>query len=218
MLTERPAQSGTRPGHLALVADPAPSGATGEPDAELRARFVREVLPLLPLLYRQGLRMTRHHADAEDLVQDTVVKAYAGFATFRRGTNLKASLYRILVNTYISRYRKKMRQPAHLPAEGIADGHLAAAAAHTSTGLRSAEEEVLDRLPNAEIAAAVRELKRKVALTLYYADIQGYPYKQIAQRMNCLVGVVSSRLHRGRRKLRARLAEFAAQRYCEAAS
>jgi len=171
--------------------------------AELRARFERDVIPLLPRLYRQATRMTHKHADAEDLVQDTLVKAYANFASFRQGSNLNAWLQRILTNTFINSYRKKVRQPASLSVEVISDGHLAAAGTRTSSGMRSAEDEALERLPNAELNAAMRELHPTYGLTVYYADVEMYPYKLIAQIMNCSVGVVKSRLHRGRRQMRA---------------
>ncbi len=110
--------------------------APEETDAELTARFERDAIPLLDQLYGGALRMTRNPADAEDLLQETMVKAYAGFRSFRAGTNLKAWLYRILTNTYINSYRKKQRQPAEYPTEEITDWQLAANAEHSSTGLR----------------------------------------------------------------------------------
>ncbi len=181
-------------------------------DAELRARFERDVIPLMPPLYRHALRMTRHHCDAEGLVQDTMVKAVKSFGSFRQDTNLKGWLWRILTNTYIDDYRKRVRRPAFLPAEGITDKHEATAAEHRSTGLRTAEDQALDNLPDAQISAAMRDLHRSFGFTVYYADVQGYPYKQVAQLMDCSVGVVKSRLHRGRRQLRSRLAGAASAR------
>jgi RNA polymerase sigma-70 factor (ECF subfamily) len=129
-----------------------------ETDEELTARFERDAIPLLDQLYGGALRMTRNPADAEDLLQETMVKAYAGFRSFRAGTNLKAWLYRILTNTYINSYRKKQRQPAEYPTEAITDWQLAANAEHTSTGLRSAEVEALEALPDTEIKAALQAL------------------------------------------------------------
>ncbi len=138
---------GTRPDSaLAPVPDTAPEMSAPdheETDAELTARFERDAIPLLDQLYGGALRMTRNPADAEDLLQETMVKAYAGFRSFREGTNLKAWLYRILTNTYINSYRKKQRQPAEYPTDEITDWQLAANAEHSSTGLRSAEVEAL---------------------------------------------------------------------------
>jgi RNA polymerase sigma-70 factor, ECF subfamily len=128
------------------------------PQSELTATFVRDIAPLLGPLYRQALSMTRNHADAEDLLQDTLEKAYGHFHTFRQGTNLSSWLYRILTNTYLNAYRKKQRQPAQLPTEEITDQQLAAHAKHTSVGLRSAEDQALDTLPDEEIKAAMQQL------------------------------------------------------------
>lgn len=175
------------------------------PDEELRDRFERDVIPLMRPLYHHALSMAHQPADAEDLVQDTMIKAYAGFGSFRQGSNLKGWLYRIMTNNYINIYRKKMRQPTYLPAEGITDKHAAAAAEHSSTGPRTAEDQALDNLPDARITAAMRDLHRSFGLTIYYADVEGYRYNQIAQIMGCSVGVVKSRLHRGRLQLRSRL-------------
>ena len=110
--------------------------ATLRTKEELRDRFEREVTPLMPVLYRHALRTTRQHADAEDLVQDTMVKAYSAFGSFRAGSNLKGWLYRIMTNNYINNYRRKLRQPTYLPVGGFTDKHATAAAEHSSTGLR----------------------------------------------------------------------------------
>ncbi len=184
----------------------------GESPEALTERFERDALPLLDQMYGAALRMTRNPADAEDLVQETYVKAFSAFSSFREGTNLKAWLYRILTNTYINGYRKKQRQPAQYPTDEITDWQLAATAEHSSTGLRSAEIEALEALPDDDIKAALQELPEDFRMAVYYADVEGLPYKEIAEIMDTPIGTVMSRLHRGRRQLRDLLADVARER------
>jgi RNA polymerase sigma-70 factor (ECF subfamily) len=179
-----------------------------ETEAERTARFERDALGYLDQLYGAALRMARNPSDAEDLVQETFAKAYASFEQFTPGTNLKAWLYRILTNTFINSYRKKQRQPQSSGQE-VEDWQLARAESHTSAGLRSAEMEALDRMPDSAVTDAMNELAPDFRLAVYLADVDGFSYKEIAEIMGTPIGTVMSRLNRGRNQLRVKLADFA---------
>lgn len=190
-------------------ADTAPSGP--ETPEAMQARFEADALPFMDQLYSAALRMTRNPADAEDLVQETFVKAFSAFHQFKAGTNLKAWLYRILTNTYINSYRKKQRQPQQVTEE-VEDWQVAAAESHTSSGLKSAEMEALEHLPDSDVKDALAQLPDDFRYAVYLADVEGFPYKEIAEIMDTPIGTVMSRLHRGRRMLRDLLADYARER------
>ena len=197
---------------VALAAGPKVVRAVEETSEQRAARFDRDALPFLDQLYSAALRMTRNPSDAEDLVQETFVKAFAAFHQFEEGTNLKAWLYRILTNTFINNYRKTQRQPLQSPTEQIEDWQLAAAEGHTSTGLRSAEMEALDHLPDSDIKEALQSLPEQFRVAVLLADVEGFSYKEIADITQVPIGTVMSRLHRGRRALEKRLWDVVRER------
>ena len=181
-------------------------------DAAMRERFERDVLPLLPSLYGAALRMTRNPADAEDLVQDTYLRAFRGFSGFAEGTNLKAWLYRILTNSFINTYRKKQRQPQTVEGpDDLDEWYLFDKLGGRNVEL-SAETEVLDRIPDEAVKSALESLPENFRLPVLLADVEGFSYKEIAEIMDTPIGTVMSRLHRGRKALQKALWDTAKER------
>jgi RNA polymerase sigma-70 factor (ECF subfamily) len=179
-----------------------------------RADFTDLAMEHMPSLYSAAMRMTRNPADAEDLVQETYLKAYRAFDSFQAGTNLKAWLYRILTNTFINSYRSRKRRPEQTELDDVEDlylyrrlGGLEAAAAG-----RSAEEEVLEHFTEGDVKAAIEALPEQFRLAVLLADVEGFSYKEIAEILDVPIGTVMSRLHRGRKALQKALFEFGVER------
>src|SRR5690554_5415558 len=199
------------PAEWAQIASPSMT-QQHESQEERTERFERDALPYLDQLYSAALRMTRNAADAEDLVQETFAKAFGSFHQFTEGTNLKAWLYRILTNTFINSYRKRQREPQRAGTEEIEDWQIARAESHTSSGLKSAEAEALEHLPDSDVKEALQRVPDDFRMAVYYADVEGFSYKEIAEIMDTPIGTVMSRLHRGRRQLRQLLEDYARDR------
>jgi len=195
-----------------------PDPATPDPEAaaapnEVRDLFEEQAMQYMDQLYAAAMRMTKNPADAADLVQETFVKAYTAFGQFQQGTNLKAWLYRIQTNTFINNYRKNQRNPYQGTIDDLEDWQLGGAESvtqHTST--RSAEAEAIDHLPDSAVKDALQSIPEDFRLAVYFADVEGFSYQEIADIMKTPVGTVMSRLHRGRRLLRGLLAEYASDR------
>ena len=179
-----------------------------------QAKFEDDAMQFAPQLYGAAMRMTRNPADAEDLVQETFLKAYRAYHTFTEGTNLKAWLYRILTNTYINRYRKLSRRPKEVDLGEVEDLYLyrKVSTAGTRQASRSAEEEVLSGFVDSDVKQAIEALPENFRLPVLLADVEGFSYKEISEIMDVPIGTVMSRLHRGRKALQKALWEFASER------
>lgn len=178
----------------------------------MRARFLDQALGYLDQLYNGARRLTTTRFDAEDLVQETMLRAYSSFGSYRDGTNLRAWLFRIMYNTWVDDYRARQRRPPEVLSEDISDGQLAASGSHTSMGLRSAEIEALESMRDDEIADAMDALPVESRMVVYFADVIGLRYREIATLLGVPQGTVMSRLHRARRRLRELLGEVARER------
>jgi RNA polymerase sigma-70 factor (ECF subfamily) len=176
-----------------------------------QATFTDQAMEFMPSLYSAALRMTRNPADAEDLVQETYLKAYRGFGSFQEGTNLKAWLYRILTNTFINRYRAAKRRPDETDLDDVEDFYLyrRLGGLEEARAGRSAEDEMMDFFSEAEVKAAVEALPEQFRMAVLLADVEGFSYKEIASILDIPIGTVMSRLHRGRKNLQKRLYEYA---------
>ncbi len=179
-----------------------------------QADFEKDAMEFVPQLYSAALRMTRNPADAEDVVQETFLKAYRAYHTFQAGTNLKAWLYRILTNTYINRYRKQVRRPNEVDFGEVEDLYLykRLGSAESGRASRSAEDEVLEQFVDADVKEAVEELPEHFRMPVLLADVEGFSYKEIAEILDVPIGTVMSRLHRGRKALQKALWGFAEER------
>ncbi|PRC45484.1 RNA polymerase subunit sigma-24 [Mycobacterium sp. ITM-2017-0098] len=185
---------------------------TGHLDDTLTDRFERDAIPLIAELYRHAIKLTRDHTDAEDLLQETAAKAYAAFASFHEGTNLGGWLYRIMLNTHISAYRRQQHRPALQFTDEFSDGQLLAHSRRSSGAAGAAEDIALAATADPAVVAAMRALPEKYRTAVYYADIEGRKFKEIAALTNVPIGTVMSRLHRGRKQLRSVLSDVAKDR------
>lgn len=174
-----------------------------------QATFADDAMEFAPQLYSAALRMTRNPTDAEDVVQETFLKAYRGYGSFKEGTNLRAWLYRILTNTYINKYRKAQRRPSEVELGELQDIYLFRRLGEASGATHSAEIAALDRFVDDDIVTALESLPENFRLPVLYADVEGFSYKEIAEILDIPIGTVMSRLHRGRKQLQKQLYDLA---------
>ncbi|HEX2283484.1 MAG TPA: sigma-70 family RNA polymerase sigma factor [Mycobacterium sp.] len=200
----------TRSPHAVIDASsPAAANSIGSDGVSpLCGHFECAAVPQIGRLRRHALRMTRNHADAEDLLQETMTKAYAGFGSFRTGTDIVSWLYRIMTNIYINGYRKSQRAPMMFPIEDLSEKQHGAISESAWATTRSAEDRALDSLPDTDVKAAMEALPEQFRLAVYYADVEGYRYAEIARIMGTPKGTVMTRLHRGRERLRYHFAHL----------
>jgi RNA polymerase sigma-70 factor (ECF subfamily) len=178
-----------------------------------RRRFQEEALPLLDSLYGGALRMTRNPADAQDLVQDTMLRAYRAFSSFQPGTNLKAWLFRIMTNAYINTYRRRQREPRKVSSDEVEEFDLYQTLKdHDTAWDETPENIVLDALVDSDIIEAIDDLPEQFRMAVVLSDIEGFSYAEMAEIMDVPMGTVMSRLHRGRKQLQERLWEKARER------
>lgn len=181
-------------------------------DSQDATRFVNTVLPCIEQIRGRARRLTHNTFDAEDLIQETMLKAYSGFHTFQPESNARAWLFRIMYNNWVNAYRTRQRGVAEQLCEDFTDWQMSAEARHTSSGLRSAEVEALESIRDDEVADALCAIPAVNRVTVYLADVEGYPYREIASLMGTPIGTVMSRLARGRRRLRELLSDVAKDR------
>lgn len=183
----------------------------GGADTARRNDFAEQAMQYADQLYAAAMRMTRNPADAADLVQETLLKAYAAYGSFKPGTNLRAWLYRIQTNTYINTYRKQQRRPFEAPLDDMEEWQIGDAESFTSSASRSAEAEAIHRMPSGVVKDALQQVPEDFRMAVYWVDVEGLSYAETAEVMETPVGTVMSRLHRGRKLLRGLLADYAAE-------
>lgn len=205
--------SASTPESAASESEASESEVSESEASDKRDLFEEQAIPLMDQLYGAAMRMTRNPADAADLVQETFVKAFAAFGQYQQGTNLKAWMYRILTNTFINTYRKKQRDPYQGTLDELEDWQIGGAESLTQgRTTRSAEAEAIDHLPDSTVKDALQSIPEDFRLAVYFADVEGFSYQEIADIMKTPVGTVMSRLHRGRRMLRGLLTDYASER------